>query len=172
MSQKILIGLMVAVTLGCALTVALAHRLTDAERVHRLAQQIAGFDLPAGFQADYGVEMLGYVITAYRSGDAHLTLVQAPPGIIPEEQAIRGYVTNEDSAATWRDERLVYTTERVIRDQTAQITLTDRTNGSGQSYRSLNMVFRGRQGTALLVINQPIAQWDEAAVEAFIASIH
>jgi len=118
--------------------------------------------------------MLGYTIAAYKSddGNGHLVFMQAPPGVIPDEQAVAGYVANERTTTTWSNEMLVLTDERSVRDHLAPLTISDRTNGEGQRYRSLNLVFQGREGTVLLVINQPVAQWDEAVVEAFIASIH
>lgn len=171
MTRKLLIGLALAVILSCAVTIALFQRLTDDRQVTTLAHQIADFNLPEGYQPDYAVEMLGYTVAAYRSGDAHLTLLQAPPGIVPDEQSIQSYGTNENIGISWRDESLVFADQRVVREHPAQMTLTDRTNGSGQRYRSLNMVFQGQLGAALLVINQPLAQWDNEAVEAFIGSI-
>ncbi len=171
MNKNLSVYIAIALMLGVVTLIAVAQRATDAEHVTRLAHRIADFDLPAGFQADYAAEMLGYTVAAYRSGDAHLTLLQAPSGVMPDEKSIQGYGTNENTGIVWRDESLVIAYERVVRDHPAQMTITDRTNGSGQRYRSLNLVFQGQHGTALLVINQPVAQWDEAAIEALIASI-
>lgn len=167
----------VVVLLVCGLTVSatqgLWKLLTDSARVHNLAQRIAAFDLPEGYQADYAVEMLGYSIVAYKSANEHnhLAFLQAPPGVIPEGQMIEGFIPNDRTAVTWHDATVVHAEQRTIRDQAATITVSDRTNSEGQRYRSLNMVFEGREGAVLLVMNQPVSTWDDAAVEAFITSI-
>ncbi len=173
MNKNLSVYIAVALMLGSTVLVALVQRLTDGDRVNSIAHRIADFELPAGYQTDYTVEMLGYTIAAYKSSDrnGHLAFLQAPPGVIPDEQVIEGYQTNESMTTAWRDATLILTDERTVRDHPASLTISDRTNGEGQRYRSLNLVFQGREGTVLLVINQPVAQWDEAGVEAFIASI-
>lgn len=40
-----------------------------------------------------------------------------------------------------------------------------------QSYRVASAVFEGKGGTALVHISMPTASWDQAAVDAFIASL-
>jgi hypothetical protein len=173
MTQKLLIGLGLVLIAGCALTVALAQRLTDANRVTVIAQRMADFELPAGFQPDYAVEMMGYTIAAYQSndGNGHLALLQAPSGVLPEEQAVQGYLVNEPTNATWSQVTPVLTDERMVRGHSATLTISDRTNGEGVRYRSLNMLFEGREGMVLLVINLPLAQWNDALIETFINSI-
>lgn len=173
MTRKLLIGLGLIVIVGCAMTVALAQRLTDANRVTSLAQRIADFELPPGFQPDYAAEVLDYTIVAYKSndGNGHLAFLQAPPGVLPDEQAVQGYMVNEPTSATCSHETPILTDERTVRGHTADLTISDRTNGEGLRYRTLNMLFQGREGTVLLVINLPVAQWNDAAIEAFIASI-
>lgn len=173
MTQKIGIGLVLIVMVGCALTVALVEHLTDGDRVTQLAHQIADFNLPPVFQPDYAAEVLDYTVAAYKSseGNGHLAFLQAPPGVIPDEQVVTGYMANERTSMTWSDATLIRTDERIIRDHAASLTISDRTNGEGRRYRSLNLVFQGREGTVLLVINLPVEQWDETAIEAFITSI-
>lgn len=162
MTQKIGIGLVLIVMVGCALTVALVEHLTDWDRVTQLAHQIADFNLPPVFQPDYAAEVLDYTVAAYKSseGNGHLAFLQAPP-----------YMANKRTSMTWSDATLIRTDERIIRDHAASLTISDRTNGEGRRYRSLNLVFQGREGTVLLVINLPVEQWDETAIEAFITSI-
>lgn len=178
MSKKILIGVTLVILLACGLLTAAApglwKQLTDSAHVNELAQQIADFDLPAGYQPDYAVEMLGYTVAAYRGDDAysHLSLLQAPSGVIPDDATLEGYIPDDRAQIRWNEPTLVRTEQRTIRDQAATLTVSDRTNSEGRRYRSLNLVFQGRGGTALLVINQPVSGWNDDQIEAFIASIH
>lgn len=174
MNKNLSVYIAVTLMLGTAVFVTLAQRATDTNRVNTLAHRIADFDLPDHFQTDYVVEALGYVIAAYKSDDeqAHLVLIQAPPGVIPDEAVLAGAVPNSSRHSDWHAATVISIEQRTIRDQPATLTINERTNGAGQRYRSANLVFQGREGTALLVINEPVDQWNTAAVDTFIASIH
>ncbi|QPC81360.1 hypothetical protein G4Y79_16870 [Phototrophicus methaneseepsis] len=174
MLKNIFIAVVAIVVTGGVLTYVLAQQLTDTARINRVAHSIANFDLPAGYQADYAVEILDYTIAAYQSADGHghLALLQAPANVIPNEQVMQGYVANNDQQTmTWSSSTLVGSEQHLVRGQPATAMITDRINSEGETYRSLNMVFEGENGTILLVINQPLTQWDDASIEAFIASI-
>ncbi len=178
MSKNLLIGVALAVLLACGLLTAAApalwKQITDFNHVNDLAQHIANFDLPAGYRPDYAVEMLGYTVVAYQGEDeySHLSLLQAPSGVIPDDAALDGYIPDDRAKTRWNEATLVRTEQRTICDQAATLTVSERTNSEGRRYRSLNLVFQGREGTALLVINQPISMWNDDQIEAFIASIH
>ena len=174
MLKNILIGLIVLAIVGGALALVLGPQLFDDARINRIADTIAHFDLPADYEPDYAVDILDYTIAAYKSneGDAHLVWLQAPTDIIPSEQVMQGYVANNDGETmTWESSTLVSSEQRIVRGQPANLTISDRINGEGEPYRSLNMVFEGENGTVLLVVNQPLALWDAATMDAFIASI-
>lgn len=163
----VLCGLTVAVTQG------LFRQLTDTARINSMAQGIADFELPAGYVPDYAVDVLDYSIVAYKSADeqGHVAFLQAPPGIIPDGQVLDGYIaSNRDER--WTESQLLHSEQRTIRNQPATLTISERTNSEGQPYRNLNMVFEGRDGPVLLVINQPLEDWSDEMVDAFIASIH
>ena len=174
MLKNILIGSTILVILGGAMAFVLGPQLFDDARVNRVADTIAHFDLPAGYEPDYAVDILDYTIAAYKSteGDAHLVWLQAPAGMIPSEQVMQGYVANNDQETmSWQSSTLVSNEQRIVRGQPANLTISDRINGDGEPYRSLNMVFEGENGTVLLVVNQPLALWDDAMIDAFVTSI-
>jgi hypothetical protein len=173
MSKNMSVYIAVALMLGTAVLVAIGQHATDANRVDALAHRIADFDLPGGYETDYVVEMLDYTIAAYKSADeqSHLVFVQVPPGVIPDETVMAGYIPNVSRYENWQAASHISTNQLTIRDQLATLTIGERRNGEGMLYRSANLVFQGREGTALLVINQPTAQWNDDAVENFIASI-
>ena len=174
MNRNVSVYIAVALMLGTIVLVAFVQRATDADRVETIAHRIADFDLPDGYQTDYAIDVLDYTIAAYKSNDeqTHLVFVQGPSGIIPNESVIAGYIPNTSRHADWHEATVLTTEQRTIRDQPATLTISERTNGEGQRYRSANLVFSGREGTALLVINQPVTQWDDESVDMFIQSIH
>ncbi len=169
--------LLITFLMLCAAAVVAAPALwksfTDAARVSRVAQNIADFTLPDGFVTDYAVEMIGYSVAAYKSGErGHLVLMQAPPGTPMDEGLMQGYVANDQRDADWSDTSVLATESRTVRGQAATVTTSVRTNYEGLRYRQLNVVFAGKHGTAMLVINQPESRWNSGAIDAFIASIH
>lgn len=175
-ARRILIILAGGAVVLCGLTVAatqgLFRQLTDSVRINSMAQRIADFELPAGFGPDYAVDILDYSIVAYKSADelGHLAFLQAPPGILPDGQVLDGYIaSNRDER--WTESQLLHSERRTVRDHPATLTISERSNSEGQAYRNLNMVFEGRNGAVLLVINQPLEDWNDEMVDAFIASI-
>ena len=173
-TKTILFGVVGLVIVASVLGFLVLRHLTDLDRVGVAAERIAAFDLPDGYQPDYAVDMLEYTIAAYKSTDdqSHLVFMQAPSNVIPEDQVFAGYMINDDGSTSWSGATVNHTEQLTVRDQPATLTISDRTNGDGQRYRNVNLVFAGREGTALLVINQPVAQWDGDAVDAFIQSLH
>ncbi len=173
MNKKLLIGMALVTVLGCVLTVALVRYVTDSNRVNAAAHRIAEFDLPPGYQTDYVVDIGDYTIAAYKSGDerSHLAFVEVPAGIIPDDDVIEGHVFGGWFNHSQQQATVLRTEPRTVRDQAATLTISERRNGEGQLYRSAYLVFEGQDGQAVLVMNQPAEQWDDGAVDAFIASI-
>ena len=178
MTRRILTGAALVFLLGCIATLAVIpgvwKSLTDSAHVNTLAQQMADFQLPDGYQPDYAIEALGYAVAAYKGSDqhSHLVLMQGPADMEINENMLVGYVANDQRATNWTQMTVLKSEQRVVRGAAATITLSERINSEGQRYRQLNMVFAGKQGPVLLVVNQLTSRWNNAAIDAFIASIH
>lgn len=172
MNKGILIGVTILVIIAAGLVTLFAY-LTDTNRVNAAAHRIADFDLPRGYLTDYVIDVAGYTFAAYKSADeqSHLAFVEIPAGIIPDDEVIEGHVYGGWSRHSQRTATVLSTEERTVRGQPATLTISERVNGEGRLYRSAYMVFEGRDGTAVLVINQPATQWDAEAVDTFIESI-
>lgn len=173
MNKKMSVTIAVTLMLGTAVLVAVGQRMTDSDRINMAAESIAVFDLPVGYETDYMIEALDYLIAAYKSADgkSHLSFVQTPSGMIPDDAVLAGYMTNTSRHQNWRETTHISTSYPTVRDHPSTLTITDRVNGEGEVYRSANLVFEGRNGTALLIINQPSDIWDADAISSFIASI-
>lgn len=177
MFNKVLIGIVAIVMGGCLLTIlaipSIWQRITDPTRVNTVASTIADFDLPEGYQPDYVIEALGHTVAAYKSSDdlSHIVLMNPSNDMMHGQAGIEGFIPNDDSQNVWTDAQIQSRKQLQIRDYPAHMTTSDRTNGEGIRYRSINLVFEGKQGPALLVINQPLSQWDETTINTFIDSI-
>jgi hypothetical protein len=177
--RRILLGGMVVSVLCCSLTFAFAagiwggipgHLTRNSVEVYTVARTITDFSLPTGYSTDYALDLLGFALAAYKGGDghSHIILAQAPRWVYAERflplADQQGDKTGELTAI--RDE------QRFIRDQDVTVTISEGVNGDGQPYRQLSMVFEGKGGTALLVMNETTSRWDRETVDAFLASFN
>lgn len=174
MNKTISVYIAVALMLATAALVAIGQRATNPDRVNAVAHRIADFDLPIGYETDYVVEVLDYTIASYKSADeqSHIAFLQAPTGVIPDETMMAGYIPNARHEENWQAAMLISANQITVRGQSATLTVSERLNGEGILYRNANLVFQGREGTVLLVINQPASIWDDDVVDRFIASIN
>ncbi len=67
--------------------------------------------------------------------------------------------------------RVVGTRQASIRGEGVTLTVRQGLSSDRQSYREESAVFQGEKGLALLSIAGPAASWDEAKVDALVASI-
>jgi hypothetical protein len=172
---------------------------TDAAGVAALAGRIADFQLPVGMFEEIGFSMAGWTAVTYRSdgNDRHLALIQGPAEIIGDRNAVdellvdgrldRGAVeayaverasANLGSRREWSGRResagprTAGAKEVVIDGQPTLLRVREGLNSRGQPYREVSGVFTGKGGATLIVLTAPLAGWDEAALDAFISSIH
>jgi len=174
MNNKVIVYLSMTLMFSMAVLVILIQQATDPERVNAVAHRIADFDLPPGYQTDYVLDVGEYTFAAYKSSDeqSHLSFVEVPDGVIPDDDVIEGHVFGGWSRHSQRQATVLSVEEPIVRDQPATLTISERINGEDQLYRSAYLVFEGHNGTAVLVINQLATVWDRDLVDRFIASVH
>lgn len=51
------------------------------------------------------------------------------------------------------------------------VTISEGLGEEDKMVRQATAVFQGKAGPTLLILREPVDQWDEAAVEAFLASV-
>ena len=149
---------------------------SDPAQVAVAANRIADFQLPSGYKSEVAIDFGGYLFVSYTPGDghSHIMLVQAPASAKVDQATLERYI--EQAAQTRGYDR--YTRTQVVgqqqvtvRGQTITLVLSEGTNSSGQPYRTLTGVFQGKGGPALLSVEAPLSQWNQAEVDAFLASI-
>ena len=166
----------VKITFSLILTgilMALAACTPDTRQAAATAAEIADFELPAGYTADFSVAMSGYSAVAYSPGDAHshLYLVQSsqPADGAALEKGLADLVPgSRDTSA-----RMVIVENRrvTVRGQAVTAVISEGINSENIAYRQLMAAFQGKGGPALLALSTPVATWDEAMVDALLASI-
>ncbi len=148
-------------------------------RAARVAADIADFDVPSDYRLSYGVRILGFRGVSIESmyHDGGIALVCLPRWLQLSIYQPGDWVQDTNIATGLRsaqviDWRPVGQKETVVAGQT--ITLYRR-EGRGEEdrrlYRSEVGLFEGRSGPTVISVILPLAEWDEAEIDAFLASI-
>lgn len=145
------------------------------EVADKAATSIADFSLPEGYQPELALDLAGYTIVSYNPGDghSHLYLVQAPASQEVTPDKLEAMLAQSQVGQKDRNSRLTVVEKRqaTIRGQAATLVISEGTNGDGDPYRQVTAAFQGKGGPALLVLEEPVARWDDARVDQLIASI-
>ncbi len=188
-NAKIVIGIVSSLFLLCAcvalitlgalgsfgMTVASAVTKNPVE-VQDAAALIADFQLPAGYRSEASLSLGGYTFVSYAPGDgySHIQMVQAPASVKVDESTLEQYAQQANPNVR-RDRysrvRTVGESQATIRGQNVTLLISEGTNHDGQLYRTMTGVFQSKSGPTLLSIESPVSTWNQAEVDAFIASI-
>ena len=147
---------------------------TDGEQVTSTAAEIADFDLPAGYKADFSASLMGYSVAAFNPGDghSHLYLIQSTDEADGEKLASMLDEVAPGSSDPQTRMRVVETRPVTVGGHETTLVISEGTNGEGESYRQASVAFPGQGGPALLVFSEPTSRWNQATVDALLASIH
>lgn len=183
MARGILIGIAVMIVIGLVIVIVAAQGIWQSvskqiiqtpAQVDSIAHSIADFDLPAGYITDYAVEFLGFSLAAYKPGDdhSHIMLLQAPPGVHIDQQQLERQL----SAGRQQDNNvrmtMINSEHLTVRGQDATLVLSGGSSSDGTTYQQYSLMFEGKQGTALLIISEPMSHWNTEVIDTFVASIH
>ena len=148
------------------------------QEVARIASEIADFDLPEGYDTQYGMKIATFSMVQFatQNEENYIFLTQFPAGtsINVDEmmRQVRDGARNPNSRWYNVDAELVEQKPVTIRGQKSTLSISDGTNDQGELYRMANVTFQGRgEGPTLVMFIGPAEQWDTEIVEDFISSI-
>jgi hypothetical protein len=146
--------------------------------VAQIASSIADFEVPQGFNTQYGLKLGDFAMVQYMTADEKsiVFVTQFPPGtsINLEEmmRQIRESGRNPNSPWYNLDAQLIEQKPVIIHGKETTLNINEGTTKEGLLYRVANATFQGHgQGPALFMIVGPADQWDLQLVEDFITSI-
>ncbi len=150
---------------------------SDPAQVQTAASRIADFEVPPGYKSEASIDLGGYLFVSYSPGDghSHIMFVQAPAAANLDQAALEQYAQQAASSRGYNRHtrsQVIGQQKATIRGQSVTLVVQEGTNSDGEPYRSLTGIFRGKGGPALLSVEAPISGWNQAEVEAFLASIH
>lgn len=140
--------------------------------VNKTAALIADFTLPAEYEPEFGLHALGYTAVAYHNDqDGHFYLVQSEAEADGStlQQALDEMVPGYQDDAN--DLTVLEQRPFTIRNQEVTVTISEGTGWEEAMMRQATAVFQGKAGPTLLILRQPVNQWEDAALEAILTGI-
>lgn len=187
-NTKIILGILAALVVLClciaggfaAFTIFAANKAgqaidMDPAQVEAQAGAIAGFDLPAGFEPAVSMDLLGMKMAGYNSSDerSHIFLMQFPASMQLSSDDMQKQIERAMNSSQQNygdlEMKVVETRDVTIKGNQEQATISEG-EGSNGSYRQLAVMFEGNGGQAFLIYMTPTENWDDAEVDAFLAS--
>lgn len=141
-----------------------------------MAASIASYSLPAGFGDPSAAQLAGVTFVSYtgEDGHSHIQFFQLPAGVQLDPVEIEKQMRSSVGAAGRegpRDAKVVDRLPAKIAGQDVTLVVSEGINSDGQPFREVIGMFQGKGGQALVVYETPVSSWDQAQVDAFIASI-
>lgn len=155
---------------ACSVNAAIS---TNEGKVAISAAEIADFDLPNGFRPEFSANYEGYLLVSYDSkdGQSHLILIQSDKEADSEKLASMVGQIAPGSYDPQTGMEIVETRTTIVRDQEVTMYITEGVTPEGDTYRQMVVAFQGNGGPALVMLSEPVAQWNQELVDAFVASI-
>jgi hypothetical protein len=148
------------------------------QEVAQVASGIATFDIPEGFEKQYGMKLGGLSLVQYMTDNERTVIfvMQFPAGTnINVDEMMRQIEQNsrrESRAWYGMTTALVEQKPVTIRGQETIMSISEGKNDQGVLYRVANAEFQGEgEGPAIVMIVGPADDWNIGIFEKFIASI-
>lgn len=152
--------------------------VTDPTDVAAVGAKIADYEVPAGYSSEFGTSFFGFDLVALTSGEEDaanlIFLMQFPAWVNMDEAQMEEQLRQSiDRQTERRNVQLQVVGQSIvtIRDQEVTLTTSEGTDEAGRTFRQVIGVFQGKGGPTMLMIMGRAENWNQAAIDAFIASI-
>lgn len=151
----------------------------DPENVTKIAQSIATYDLPAGYE-QIGFDILSIKYIFMMPGDNQapmIMLAQFPDSMVGNQEELAREMESSMARQTGQgaaDLQVVEQKTYTIRGQQVETVIMDGVadiEGQSVDIRQMIIVFDGKEGMAALMFYGAKAGWDQTLVDSFIASV-
>ena len=149
--------------------------------IAEMAQGIVDYRLPPGYTEQFGMSIFGFDMAAFGSpnlqngaGGTLILLAQFPKSLGLNQDDMQQQMEEalqQQSGQNDMQLAVVGQTTAIIRDQTVPLVIREGTDDEGHQIRQITGVFEGKGGTVMLMIMGSIQQWDQNAIDTFIASL-
>ena len=143
----------------------------DAKEVADVAAQIADFDLPPGYTADFSAVVADYSVAAYTPGDGHSHLYLIQSTREADGEALADGLSKLAPGSGGERMTVVENLPVTVRGQHVTAVISEGLNSENIRYRQIMVAFAGKGGPALLALSAPENSWNETLVTDFLASL-
>jgi hypothetical protein len=147
---------------------------TNPAQVILKADDIAEFEVPAGFNPASSIDILGLTFVVYENpgNNSAMVVLQMPSRMELTDATIQQM---EDQMQNQSGRRLTNVEtideyETTIRGKPAKV-IVQEGEVNNQTFRQMLVVFEGKSGLAMIAITGPADSWDQAAYDDFVESI-
>lgn len=146
------------------------------EEVTQIARNMVDYNLPPDYQAQFGMNLFGFNMAAFGPADESTTimLMQFPAGLELDQAEMERQMQQALQRQIGQQELNLAVVDQIttiIRDQDVSLTVQEGTAGDGQPIRQISGVFQGKQGLVMLMVVGSPENWNQQAIDAFIASL-
>lgn len=150
----------------------------DPQLVSGIADEIADFDLPAGFGSPDGVHFADFSAVSYRSqsGDTHIFLVQFPRGTRLDADEMLNTIKHSSAVleTPWYGIQMATVEQKpvTVHGQESTLIIQEGITSDGEAFRTGIVTFQAEgSGPALLMVAGPVEEWDAEMLDSLIASV-
>lgn len=163
--------LVVSVAISCNVGVVLT---TDPSKVALAASEIAAFEIPERFHANFSAKLVGYKVAAYASdtNQGHMYLIQSAK--VLDGEKLKSMLNKLTPGRKDVDTRMtIINTEMVeINDQETSLVISEGISSNGKTYRQGMAAFNSSSGQAMIVYSEGLDQWDRNELDLLLNSLH
>jgi len=153
--------------------------ITDPDRAEAVGREIAGYDLPPGYDEMFAMDVMGIKMvaigpTALTSDFMVIMLMQFPAGMEISREEMERQMEQALARQTGlgrADMRVVGQEQAIIKGEPVTLTVREGTTEDGGQLRQVSGLFQGKSGPTMLMVMGEAAAWDQPMLDRFIASI-
>jgi hypothetical protein len=153
--------------------------ITNPDRVRAVGREIADYDVPAGYDEMFAMNVLGMQMVAIGPRDAAadtmaIMLAQFPAGVGFSQQEVERQMKQalaRQIGLGGANMTVMGQEQVVIRGEPVTLTVREGAAENGEPMRQITGLFQGKGGPAMLMVMGEANTWDQAMLDRFIASI-
>jgi hypothetical protein len=153
--------------------------ITNPDKVQAVGREIADYDVPAGYDEMFAMNVLGMQMVAIGPRDTAadtmaIMLAQFPAEVGFSQQEIERQMKQalaRQIGLGGANMTIVGQEQVVIRGEPVTLTVREGTAEDGEPMRQVTGLFQGKGGPAMLMVIGEVNTWDQAVLDRFIASI-
>jgi hypothetical protein len=153
------------------------YLVTDPLQIEQAASEIARYDLPAGYEEAYSMDLFGFMQGVFITNENKgmlISMIQLNSSIASsmegyEEQFQQSFLEQYQMENV--DLQLVDQRTVTIRGEDTTVQVFEGSGTDGMDYIQWLTTFEGNNGTVIVVIFGNASHWNDAEVESFLNSI-